>query len=123
MDTTEALEKALDDLNSDRYLGVWSIDLLKNLNALGFDIVAIPEPTIPAAGFGHASDCAVNNAPALPVGACDCGFENDRPTYDELVEAVRRLAELTPATANAKTARDLYLTVKAIADDILDRLK
>lgn len=22
---------------------------------------------------GHASDCAVHNAPALPVGPCDCG--------------------------------------------------
>lgn len=21
----------------------------------------------------HASDCAVHNAPALPVGPCDCG--------------------------------------------------
>lgn len=23
----------------------------------------------------HASDCAVHNAPALPVGSCDCGAE------------------------------------------------
>lgn len=23
----------------------------------------------------HASDCAVYNAPALPVGPCDCGVE------------------------------------------------
>lgn len=23
-------------------------------------------------GCGHASDCAVHNAPALPVGDCDC---------------------------------------------------
>jgi hypothetical protein len=23
----------------------------------------------------HASDCAVHNAPALPVGPCDCGAE------------------------------------------------
>lgn len=23
----------------------------------------------------HASDCAVHNAPALPVGPCDCGIE------------------------------------------------
>lgn len=27
---------------------------------------------------GHASDCAVHNAPALPVGPCDCGFEQAR---------------------------------------------
>lgn len=26
-------------------------------------------------GDGHASDCAVHNAPALPVGPCDCGAE------------------------------------------------
>jgi len=23
----------------------------------------------------HSSDCAVHNAPALPVGPCDCGVE------------------------------------------------
>ena len=23
--------------------------------------------------FGHASDCSLHNAPALPVGTCDCG--------------------------------------------------
>lgn len=23
----------------------------------------------------HASDCATNNAPALPVGPCDCGLQ------------------------------------------------
>ncbi len=23
---------------------------------------------------GHASDCAVHNEPAMPVGACDCDF-------------------------------------------------
>lgn len=26
-------------------------------------------------GTIHASDCAVHNAPALPVGDCDCGLE------------------------------------------------
>lgn len=25
--------------------------------------------------FSHASDCAVHNAPALPVGECDCGLQ------------------------------------------------
>lgn len=29
--------------------------------------------------WGHASDCAVNNAPALPAGACDCGLEQSPP--------------------------------------------
>lgn len=27
----------------------------------------------PGFGDGHASDCSVHNAPALPVGPCDCG--------------------------------------------------
>lgn len=27
----------------------------------------------------HASDCAVHNAPALPVGPCDCGVEKQTP--------------------------------------------
>ena len=26
----------------------------------------------------HASDCAVNNAPALPVGPCDCGVNESK---------------------------------------------
>ena len=33
-----------------------------------------------------------------------------------LLEALLRLSALTPGTANAATARDLHLTVKAIAD-------
>lgn len=28
--------------------------------------------------MSHASDCAVNNAPAMPIGECDCGAEDDR---------------------------------------------
>lgn len=37
----------------------------------------------------------------------------------ELVEALERLAALTPARANAGDAHDLYLTVRAIAETAL----
>lgn len=26
----------------------------------------------------HASDCSIHNAPAYPLGACDCGFKAER---------------------------------------------
>ena len=32
-----------------------------------------PIPAPPTGEGGHASDCALHNAPALPVGPCDCG--------------------------------------------------
>lgn len=34
---------------------------------------AIARAAIAKATTAHASDCAVHNAPALPVGPCDCG--------------------------------------------------
>lgn len=60
--------------------------------------------------MGHASDCATNNAPALPVGPCDCGAD--------LLEALRNLLNgietgaitsdhdetFTSATAKARAA-------------------
>lgn len=33
------------------------------------------------AACAHASDCATNNAPALPVGSCDCGAEAEECRY------------------------------------------
>ena len=36
-----------------------------------------------------------------------------------LLEALQRLSALTPGAANAATARDLHLTVKAIADEAI----
>jgi hypothetical protein len=35
-------------------------------------LIPLP-PAAEAPGDGHASDCATHNAPALPVGPCDCG--------------------------------------------------
>lgn len=28
--------------------------------------------------ISHASDCAIYNAPALPIGPCDCGADESR---------------------------------------------
>lgn len=36
---------------------------------------ALAKPQAQQAKACHDSDCSVNNAPALPVGPCDCGFE------------------------------------------------
>lgn len=41
--------------------------------------------------------------------------------HDELVEALRRLARLTPEAANASDAHDLHLTVQAIAESALSK--
>ena len=38
------------------------------------------------AGPEHASDCAIYNAPALPVGPCDCGAEAQRAEIERLRE-------------------------------------
>lgn len=39
----------------------------------------------------HASDCAVHNAPALPIGECDCGLLNPAaPTVPEGMMLVKR---------------------------------
>lgn len=41
----------------------------------------------------------------------------------EATEALERLAELTPVRANARDAHGLHLTVKAIAEAALSRIK
>lgn len=41
----------------------------------------------------------------------------------DLYEALERLVELTPGRANASTAEDLHLTVKAIAETVLARAR
>jgi hypothetical protein len=43
-------------------------------SAPGLDQCGKPSPAREQSdGSNHASDCAVNNGPALPVGSCDCG--------------------------------------------------
>jgi len=52
----------------------------------------------------------------------DVGNNPDRAApsnYDALVKALRRIAALTPAAANADNAHDLYCTVSAIAETAL----
>lgn len=41
----------------------------------------------------HASDCALHNEPALPIGPCDCGAMGDR--LAKLEAFFREVAELT----------------------------
>lgn len=40
---------------------------------------------------------------------------------DDLLEVLERLSKLTPIAANAPTANDFHLTVKAIADSAIAR--
>ena len=50
--------------------------------------------------MAHVSDCATNNAPALPVGPCDCG---DLPTPAEELQMLREhVAELEDELYRAK---------------------
>jgi hypothetical protein len=46
---------------------------LFNLRAIILAAAAAEEQRLKEMGKQHASDCAVHNAPALPVGPCDCG--------------------------------------------------
>ena len=48
----------------------------------------------------HDSDCAVHNAPALPVGPCDCTL-SEKPAQDQ-VAAVRAVPEGMPVTQEPK---------------------
>lgn len=58
---------------------------LRRLHALD---ASKPEPQAQISSCcGHASDCAVHNAPALPAGPCDCGFEPQVQSVDPEVVA------------------------------------
>ena len=57
----------------------------------------------------------------IEVLCIDTGYDRARFTRTETAEnrfreALERIANLTPGAANARTARDLHLTVKAIAE-------
>ncbi len=58
----------------------------------------------------HDSDCALHNAPALPVGLCDCGAE----VYEAAPKMRAALAEIADANAPDQPAangdtRETYL--------------
>lgn len=40
----------------------------------------------------HASDCAIHNAPALPVGPCDCGASAPSSPMHQCPVCARRVA-------------------------------
>jgi len=57
--------------------------LVAHLNRMGADGLMIPIQRHCGTKYevivriAHASDCAVHNGPALPVGKCDCGSIKD----------------------------------------------
>lgn len=63
---------------------------------------------------GRSIDAADDRAEAAEASLASVTKEVER-----LREALERLAELTPSRANARDARDLHLTVKAIAETAL----
>ena len=67
-----------------------------------FPIKAIEDALKNTSKIMHASDCAIYNAPALPVGPCNCGVElaaSDRPKRLAAVRLVS--AQDTPSTKTA----------------------
>jgi hypothetical protein len=66
----------------------------------------------------------VSGSRAAALGTINVGQRDLRAllkAYQEQRRALERLSALTPETANATTARDLHLTVKAIADTALNQ--
>lgn len=80
--------------------------------------VAAPTPaaTTHSSCCSHASDCAVHNAPALPIGSCDCGkggacqpaatTSEARPTWGPGVLAVEEAYRPAPAAKPTTPAAD-----------------
>lgn len=54
----------------------------------------------------HASDCAVNNGPALPPGPCDCGGALPAPVAkaDRIVELEKALRHIIGMAGNPNAA-------------------
>ena len=75
-------------------------------------------------GTIHASDCSVHNAPALPVGACDCEHSAP-PLPDERIEALAAKMEASAHTDSFwKTfARSVEAEARAPLLAEIDRLK
>jgi hypothetical protein len=63
----------------------------------------------------HASDCAVHNAPALPVGKCDCGARTAK-----LETALRDIRSKVHAhNRGGELTKGLRETIREIADEAL----
>ena len=75
-------------------------------------------------GTIHASDCSVHNAPALPVGACDCEHSAP-PLPDERIEELAAQMEASdPTDSFWKTfARSVEAEARAPLLAEIDRLK
>ena len=73
----------------------------------------------------HVSDCAVHNGPAYEPGPCDCGAARDH-LFDEMVKALKYIAELQNAKCQTASAEILYalLDLKvAAARAVLSKVK
>ena len=68
----------------------------------------------------HYSDCAVNNAPALPVGPCDCGGYTES---DALMDALWRVFGILDSLSSGSPVNvdmeDLQKALKDLAEDRL----
>jgi hypothetical protein len=77
--------------------------------AIAGTAIAGTVPVIAAAEV-HASDCATNNAPALPVGDCDCGKD---PFFTAMAEYREALAVWDKSfhidDADPRTGWDWYI--------------
>lgn len=59
----------------------------------------------------HLSDCAVHNAPALPVGPCDCGAEQITP---EMLAAGVEVIALHFSDVMAASTHGAEVTAEAV---------
>jgi hypothetical protein len=82
MSDRELMQQALDALN---HVNVQ--DRVQIITALRERLAQPEQCQCPACKIApHASDCAVHNAPAYPVGACDCGAQ---PYPENFIDALK----------------------------------
>lgn len=86
-------------------------DLTRTLTATVFSPAPAPRAL-------HASDCAVHNAPALPVGPCDCGARPPRRTPRS-----EALANARAAIAKARWATAPYMPHDVAAEALLSAMR
>lgn len=84
---------------------------------LGRTLTATAFSPAPAPRALHASDCAVYNAPALPVGPCDCGARPPRRTPRS-----EALANARAAIAKARWATAPYMPLDVATEALLSAM-